>query len=142
MSQNYKNHAKFVAPYHFLLSILVLVFLGWAVWGLIRNPGLRSSMGLVLGLCLVLLFWYSRIFALKVQDRLIRLEMRLHLREILPDELQGRVLEISPDHLIGLRFASDGEMPGLVRQVLDGELATRTDVKRAVQDWQADHYRC
>lgn len=142
MQQNYKNHPKFVPPYHFVLSLLVLVFLGWALWGLIREPGVRSAMGLVLGLTLVLLFWYSRIFALRVQDRLIRLEMRLRLGEVLPAEMQGRIPEISADHLIGLRFAGDGELPGLVQRVLEGDLTTRAEIKKAITDWRADHYRC
>lgn len=142
MSQSYQNHAKLVPAYHFLLSILVLVFLGWAIWGLFRDPGVSSGMAVVLGICLVLLFWYARIFALRVQDRLIRLEMRLRLREVLPEEMQARIPEISADHLIGLRFAGDGELPGLVQRVLDGELTTRTEIKKAIRDWQPDHYRC
>lgn len=142
MPQNYKNHGRLVAPYHFALSVLILVFLCWALWGLIREPGVQSAMGVVLGVSLVLLFWYCRIFPLKVQDRLIRLEMRLRLGQVLPPELQGRILEISPNHLIGLRFAGDAELPDLVQRVLDRDLTSQAEIKQAITDWQADDYRC
>lgn len=140
MPQNFKNHARFVPLYHFALALTILVFLGQASWGLVRGKG--SAFEVLLGVILVLLFYYSRAFPLAVQDRLIRLEMRLRLRDALPSEMHSRILEISPDHLIGLRFASDAELPELVARVLDGSLTGRQEIKRAVRDWQADEYRC
>lgn len=138
--QNFKNHARFVPLYHFVLSLLILVYLGHAIWGLIRGTG--SVMGVLLGVILVLLFYYTRAFPLAVQDRLIRLEMTLRLREVLPADLHGRIAEITPAQLIGLRFASDGELPELVGKVLDGSLTGRQEIKRAVRNWRADDYRC
>lgn len=142
MAQSFKNHARYVPLFHFGLSLMILVFLGLSVWRLIRSPGLDSALAVLLGLILVLIFYYARDFPLSVQDRLIRLEMRLRLSEVLPTDLQGRIAELTPDQLIGLRFASDGEMAELVRRVLDGELSRRQEIKRAVREWQADHYRC
>ncbi len=142
MAQTFKNHARFVPLYHYVLALMILVFLGHAIWRLIGNPNVRSAMGVLLGLILVLLFYYLRAFPLAVQDRLIRLEMRLRLREVLPSELQGRIAELAPDHLIGLRFASDEELPGLVAKVLDGSLAGRQEIKKAIRSWVADDCRC
>ena len=142
MAQSFKNHARYVPLFHFGLSLMILAFLGLSVWRLVRSPGLDSALAVLLGLILALLFYYARGFPLAVQDRLIRLEMRLRLREVLPEDLQNRILELTPDQLIGLRFASDGEMPELVRRVLAGELASRREIKRAVREWQADDYRC
>lgn len=142
MAQRFENHARYVPLYHFVLSLMILVFLGLAIWRVVRSPGLDSVMAVLLALILILIFYYARGFPLAVQDRLIRLEMRLRLRETLPQELQSRILELTPDQLIGLRFASDGEMAGLVRRVLDGELRDRRQIKRAVSDWQADEFRC
>jgi len=82
-----------------------------------------------------------RIFALTAQDRLIRLEMRLRLKEILPNDLRGRILELTPDQLIGLRFASDAEMPDLVREVLTNGIQEREVIKRKIRDWQGDYLR-
>lgn len=141
MSQNFKTHRKLVPLYHFALALLVLAYFLLTAYRLLKHPSLRTLMGFVLGLILVLLFYYARAFALAVQDRLIRLEMRLRLAEVLPSELQGRILELTPDHLIGLRFASDAELPDLVERALAGSFTKRDDIKRAIRDWQADDYR-
>lgn len=83
----------------------------------------------------------ARRFALGVQDRVIRLEERIRMERLLPDDLQGRIGELTTDQLIGLRFASDADVPGLVRRVLDGELTDRKAIKQAVENWRADHQR-
>lgn len=140
MAQSFENHARYVPLYHFVLSLMILVYLGHAIWSLVKGTG--GAMSVLLGVILVLLFYYTRGFPLAVQDRLIRLEMRLRLREVLPETLHGRILDITPDQLIGLRFASDAELPELVGRVLDGSLAKRREIKQAIRDWQADEYRC
>ena len=78
-----------------------------------------------------MLFYFARGFPLHVQDRLIRLEERMRLTEVLPEDLKGRVREISPGHLIGLRFAADEELAELVPKVLDGTLRSRSAIKKA-----------
>ena len=85
--------------------------------------------------------FYSRLFPLGVQDRVIRLEERIRMRELLPDDLKSRISEFTTDQLIGLRFASDEELPQLARQVLDGGVSGRADIKKAVNNWRADHER-
>ena len=75
------------------------------------------------------------------QDRVIRLEMRLRLTAVLPDDLRAHILSLTPSQLVGLRFASDAELPDLVRQVLSGKLADQKAIKKAVAHWQADHLR-
>jgi hypothetical protein len=79
--------------------------------------------------------------ALTVQDRLIRLEMRLRLRDVLPADLQPRISELTARQLVGLRFASDAELPELVRRVLTGSLGSTADIKKAVTHWQGDYLR-
>ena len=76
-----------------------------------------------------------------VQDRVIRLEMRLRLQELLAADLKPRIGELSRAQLIGLRFASDPELPGLVREILEQKLTTPREIKRRIQNWQADHFR-
>ena len=128
--------------YHFGLSLIVLLNLLWTIWRLVGGVTLERIVDLLLAVLFAGFFWYIRIFPLRVQDRLIRLEMRLRLAELLPADLATRIHQLSIDDLIGLRFAGDGELPGLVRQVLDGELRGRDAIKRRIENWQADHARC
>jgi hypothetical protein len=90
---------------------------------------------------LIVLFVNSRNSTLSVQNRLIRLEMRLRLATLLPAELQPRICEFTLDQLISLRFASDAELPALARKVLDDKMNDRKAIKQLVKDWQADWLR-
>jgi hypothetical protein len=95
----------------------------------------------VLALALLTLAFVARTFALKVQDRVIRLEMRLRLRELLPADLQFRILDFRPGQLVAMRFASDAELPTLARKVLDENLTDQRSIKSQIQSWQPDHLR-
>ena len=139
--QSYKNHARFRPAFHFFTVpvLLVNVFVQlWALWAL---PTLGSVWAFVVSAALVTLAFLSRIQALSAQDRIIRLEMQLRLRDMLPADLQTRIHELSPRYLVALRFASDAELPGLIREVLAGTLKTPREVKRRVRDWQGDWLR-
>ena len=78
---------------------------------------------------------------LRVQDRLIRLEMRLRMQQLLPQELRDQIDRIGVKQLVALRFASDAELAELTRQVLSGSLATQNDIKAKIRDWQGDFLR-
>jgi len=77
-----------------------------------------------------------------VQDRVIRLETRMRLLEILPADLKPRIGELSLRQLLALRFASDGEMAELARTVLDQKIESSQAIKRMIRDWQPDYLRC
>jgi len=141
-AQSFKNHSKIVVPYHYLMSLVLLANVLYTLWQVIRGPGVGSALGLLVALALVGIFWYVRIFPLTVQDRVIRLEMRLRLAEVLPEEMRGRIGELSTGQLVALRFASDGELPELVKTVLDEGIRDRKEIKKRIRDWQADHLRC
>ncbi len=146
--QNLANHARYVPLFHFAGGGLVLVNLLWSfvrIYHALRVPGrfaIGDSLdGLVVALLLVILLWYTRQFPITAQDRIICLEMRLRLTELLPADLRGRIGELRPDQLIALRFASDEELPELTRQVLDGKLATGSQIKSQIRNWRPDHLR-
>ena len=140
--QNFKNHSKRVPGFiFFVIPVLFLNFVQsvflWRKWGFSFN-GLVS---VLLAAALLLGFFYARTFALRVQDRVIRLEERLRYARVLPADLLTRVDELSMRQIVALRFASDAELPGLMRKVLDEKLADGKAIKMMVTDWRADHLR-
>jgi Family of unknown function (DUF6526) len=139
--QNYKNHARLWPPFHFVVVPILLANFIVAVVGAFRAPGLSSAWVAVVALALLMLSFVARVMALAVQDRVIRLEMRLRCREVLPADLCARTSALTRQQLVGLRFASDAELPALIRDVLDGKLTTQKEIKMRIQDWQGDHLR-
>lgn len=139
--QDYRNHAKMVPGYHYVLSILLFALLVRAITGVVRAPSVDSVMGLVLVIAILLIGFYARTFSLGVQDRVIRLEERLRLERVLPPELRERIPELTTDQLIGLRFAPNEEVESLTRRVLAGELGGRKQIKMAVENWRPDRQR-
>jgi hypothetical protein len=114
------------------------------VWRLIllkNGISFGSIMNVLVAAALVVLVVYARIFSLTVQDRVIRLEMRLRLERILPPDLRSRILEFTVPQLISLRFASDQELPALARQVLEEKLGDRKTIKKRIKEWQPDLLR-
>jgi Family of unknown function (DUF6526) len=139
--QTYKNHPRLLPAFHFfvlpvlLLNVLNEVRRAW------RAPSEGSLFLVVVAIALFTLAYLSRSQALTVQDRVIRLEMRLRLRQILPPELQTRIQDLTHRQLVALRFASDAELPELVREILDGKLTTVKEIKLRVKNWQGDWLR-
>jgi hypothetical protein len=139
--QTYKNHLRWLPAFHFfvlpvlLLNVLNEVRRAW------RYPSEGSLFVVVVAAALFTLAFLSRSQAVTVQDRVIRLEMRLRLRQILPPELQTRIHDLTHRQLVALRFASDAELPELVREILDGKLTTAKEIKLRVKNWQGDWLR-
>ena len=136
-AQSFENHAKLVPAYHGAATLLLLVPTLWFAY--------RAATDFSVDALMFVLFCggvvTAALFALGVQDRVIRLEERMRLERLLPEDLQSRVGDLTTDQLIGLRFAPDEELPGLTRSVLDGSLSDRTSIKQAVKNWHADHQR-
>jgi hypothetical protein len=140
-AQNYKNHTRLVPMFHFGVFGILLVNFLWTVFKLRGGLTGQSVMDVLMAIGLLLLAFSVREMVLRVQDRVIRLEMRLRLREALPADLHGRIPSLTPRQLIALRFASDAELPALVRDVLAGTLTTSKDIKLKIKDWQGDFLR-
>ncbi len=139
--QSFEHHARVVPLYHVVASAIFIANASWTAWRVYREPTWERAVGFALAVALLILYYYARRFALTLQDRLIRLEMRVRLDEVLPDTLRARVDELTVAQLVALRFASNAELPALVTRVLDDRIADGRAIKKMVKDWQADHLR-
>jgi uncharacterized protein DUF6526 len=140
-AQSFSNHAKYVPLFHFFAVPILVTNFVWAAYQAVTSPGWRTAFAALVAAALVVTIFLARIFALRVQDRVIRLEMRLRLRELLPAELHPRIGEFTAGQLVALRFAGDRELPVLARRVLDERLRDKKAIKQMITDWQADHLR-
>jgi hypothetical protein len=123
-TQSYKRHTRNYPLFHFIaFPILALNFLNTIrhVW---LNPNRSTAWQMVVAFGLLALHFAARTMAVTVQDRVIRLEMQLRLARILPADLQRHIVSIRPGQFVALRFASDEELPELVREIVDGRLQT------------------
>jgi hypothetical protein len=139
-AQNLANHTKYDPPFHFfLLPLLVANLISMGVH-LFRHPSVGSLWPLVLSLAAPIAAIRFRMYALRVQDRVIRLEERLRLISVLPEPLRVRVGELTDKQFVGLRFASDQELPALVQRALDEKMSLG-DIKKSVTSWRPDYSR-
>jgi hypothetical protein len=140
--QNFSNHTRFIPTFHaFVLPVLVLNLV-WAIVQVVRAgfTGDRLVQALT-ALALVFLAFHARLFALSVQDRIIRMEERQRFARLLPEDLKHRIEEFTLSQLVALRFAGDDELPGLARKVLNDKVTDRKAIKQMVQHWRADYLR-
>lgn len=140
-TQNYANHVRNLPPLFMACGLILAVNILWAIYGAYRSFSFGSVLNIFVALSLPVLFVFSRLFATTVQDRVVRLEERMRMERLLPAELKPRIGEFTVKQLVGLRFASDAELPALARQVLDGQITELDAIKRAVKDWRADWQR-
>ena len=140
-TQSYANHKRVFPLYHLFALPVLLAHVIVTLVGAVREPSLWTLWMVVVALGLVAAVVANRASTLIVQNRVIGLEMRLRLATILPVELCQRIPELDIKQLVGLRYAGDVELPGLVERCLRGELPTADAVKRAVQHWRPDYVR-
>lgn len=143
--QSYANHVKkpvlAISQAIGYVVCAALAVLGLIFTGSIMGTCLIGTSLLIMAAINISLVMGTRLGALVLQDRIIRLEMQLRLERVLPDDLRKAAKGLSIQQQIALRFASDEELPNLVRQVLDEGLTKGGEIKQRVKDWQADHQR-
>ena len=136
--QSYANHKRIDPWYHqagFALLLLVLILV---VTRLVRGHGGWTQLLIVL--LLALTFTRLRIYALRVQDRIIRLEETLRMERLLDPGLRARIPELRPGQFVALRFASDAELPARMEEALRESLPGG-EIKKRIQSWRADTFR-
>jgi hypothetical protein len=138
--QTLGNHGRVDPPFHYF--VLPVFAISWivSVIFLVRHPGLLHFWIVIFNSAIIAAVTRVRQYALKVQDRIIRLEERLRLATLLPDSLRPQIVKLNEGQLIALRFASDEEIRALVERALSANLAP-ADIKRAIRNWRPDYWR-
>ncbi len=138
--QNFSNHTRYDPLFHyFILPVFAITMLA-TIAHLVRRPGLHSAWLVVVMIAALVIIFKLRLYPLKVQDRVIRLEERLRLATLLDPALRPGIAEFTESQLIALRFASDAELPALAARALNEKLAA-PEIKKAIQQWRPDNWR-
>ena len=139
--QNLDNHAKLVPMYHFVAFGLIAVYTLWSLYVAVTAFSVGALMSLFLGVGVTIGTLFARVFPLGVQDRVIRLEERDRLERLLGSERRDAIQGMDTELLIGLRFASDGEVADLFNAIQSEGITDRAEVKKRVKNWRADTQR-
>ena len=138
--QTLANHARFDPPFHFFILPVFAITVIVAIVHLLRHPGLHSAWLVVFTIAAMGALFKIRLYSLKVQDRVIRLEERLRLAILVDKPLRARITEFSESQLVALRFASDAELPALAARAL-AEKLSNAEIKKAITQWRPDYWR-
>ena len=145
--QTFDNHTRWDPLFHFFLIPVFALGLVMAIVHLIAHlkesdfrDNVHAAMLILLATALLIWIFKTRLYALRVQDRVIRLEEQLRLMRLLPEALRSRIPELTESQLCGLRFASDAEVPKLTERALNEKLS-RADIKKSIQTWRPDYWR-
>ena len=145
--QSYPTHRKIVPAYHYVTYTILVINLIWSLFRLFRElPDVDVHffdrlLAVAVAVALLVITFYVRVFPLRAQDRIIRLEETARMERLLPEDLKPRLGELRTGQLIALRFASDEELPELTRAVLDGAIKDRDEIKKRIRTWRVDHLR-
>ena len=138
--QSYKSHRRYFPWHHFVVQPLLFAnFIAQTV-RLVNDQSKWNVWQVVLASALVIFSFTSRSMSLRAQDRVIRLEERMRLMQLMPGE-QSVIDGLRPGQLIALRFASDAEAPALARRAAAGELQKGEAIKKEIQNWRPDYLR-
>ncbi len=140
MPQSFANHTRFDPPFHFFVLPVFAITVIITIVHLVMHPNLHAAWLVVFSIAATTAVLKARMYALKVQDRIIRLEERLRMAILLDKPLRARIVELTESQLVGLRFASDAELPALTARAL-AENLSRADIKKAITQWRPDYWR-
>jgi hypothetical protein len=138
--QNFSNHAQMVPGFHYLTFGGIIALLGGSINYLLKSSAENKYLAALLvltSIVFILIAWFTRIFALKAQDRAIRAEENLR-HYVLTGKLLPSSLRVG--QIVALRFAPDAEFPALVEKAAAGDLSGK-EIKQSIQNWKADFYR-
>ncbi len=138
--QSYGNHTRWDPAFHFFVLPVVFLTVVVTIVHFVHRQNFFSGWLVIFSIAIVILAIRARQYALKAQDRIIRLEERLRLAGLLAEPLRSRIGELTEGQLVALRFASDEEIPALVENVLAKKLS-KAEIKKAIKVWRSDYFR-
>lgn len=140
--QSFQSHTRWFPPFHFFVMPMFAINFFWTIYRWWKAGfSVDAFEYVVMAAALVVFMITARLMALRVQDRVIRLEERLRCERLLPADLKPRIAELRPIQLIALRFASDSELPELARKVMDEKLMDGKAIKQMIKVWRPDYLR-
>jgi len=139
--QSFQSHAKWVPPFHFFVLPVLLINIGFQIYWCVKAFTIGGVLSVLVAVALFVGMVMARVMAMKVQDRVIRLEERLRFERVLPADLHPRIGEFTTNQLVALRFASNAELPELARKVLEENVKDRKEIKRMIKTWRPDFAR-
>ena len=139
-AQSLKNHGRIDPWFHIFPFFALVANLVVAIVYMIHHMSFYSAWLVFLSVIVIVPYLKIRLYALKVQDRVIRLEERLRLEALTPSEWHPQIYRLTEDQLIALRFANDDEVVALAKQALEQNL-TRKQIKERIKSWRADNWR-
>jgi hypothetical protein len=141
LPQTYANHIRFHPPFHYFLAPGALVLIILTVINVFRHSSrLDAWILLLMAILFFAALFLVRLYPLKAQDRIIRLEERLRLQTVLSAPLVRRIPELTEAQLLALRFASDSELPAIVEKALAANMPAG-EIKKNIVAWRADTFR-
>ena len=140
MPQTLANHGRFDPLFHFFALPVFLLSVIAAMIHFLWHPGWHSAALFLLSVAAAIVVFKIRLYANRLQDRIIRLEERLRLTALCAEPLRSRIPELTEGQLIALRFASDAELPTLVQRTLSENLPPKV-IKQSITHWRADNLR-
>jgi hypothetical protein len=139
-TQSFKSHGRLDPPFHIVLATVLAVNLFIVLSYAWHNLSYFTAWLVILSIAAWIPVLKLRLYPLKVQDRVIRLEERLRLQALAPVEWHAQIYRLTVDQLIGLRFASDDEVVSLAKTALEQNL-NRKQIKERIKDWRPDEWR-
>lgn len=139
--QSAASHARTIPIFHYFALPVLIINIGVSAVALYRTPAPGTAWGVLVAVALAVGVLFGRVHALTAQDRVIRLEETLRMQRVLPADMHEEIGKIKRYEMVALRFASDAELPALVKRVRAGEFAKPLDIKKAIVSWREDHLR-
>lgn len=140
-TQNFDRHTRWYPLFHFFAGPVTLFYALYQLSLAVRHPSHDSILYAVFTLAVVGAVFASRLMALTVQDRVIRLEETLRMQRVLPASMHGDIAKLTRGQFVALRFAPDEELTDLVRRTVAGEMANPKAIKQAIKKWRGDYLR-